>query len=80
MKQNPKLRSDNLAMDLCFRIERMCRYSPLDTKEVDGQTMKDRGIVEGLYVFYRKEGQSEEVSARFARANAIRLIMCEALS
>lgn len=72
--------NDKIAMDLCFRIERMCRYSPLDNKEMTGQSIKDRTIVSGLYAFYRKEGGSEEVSARRARANAIRLILNEELT
>lgn len=72
--------SDNkTAMDLCFRIERMCRYSPLDDQEVDGQSMEDRNIVAGLYKFYRNAGDGEEVAARKARAGAIRLVLGEML-
>lgn len=66
--------------DLCFRIERMCRYSPLDDNEIDGQSLKDRQIVAGLYYFYRHHGDSEEMAARKSRASAIRLILCEAFS
>jgi len=74
-------RADKIVMDLCFRIERMCRYSPLDDKEVDGQSMQDRRIVEGLYYFYKnKEGDDQEAAARKARANAIRLVLNEVLT
>jgi len=66
--------------DLCFRIERMCRYSPLSDNEIDGQSLNDRKIVEGLYYFYRHNGDSEELAARQSRANAIRLILFEAFS
>lgn len=71
--------ANETVMDLCFRIERMCRYSPLDDKEVDIQSTEDRMIVEGLYYFFRNKGCNQEVAARKARANAIRLIMSEVL-
>ncbi len=67
-------------MNMCFRIERMCRYSPLDDKEVDDQSMTDRKTVEGLYVFYRKDGKDENTAARQARAHAIRLVLNEVFS
>jgi hypothetical protein len=80
MDKSPKRRENKVLMDLCFRIERMCRYSPLDDKEVDGESMKDRNIVEGFYSFYKGEGDDQEVAARKARANAIRMILNESLS
>ena len=69
-----------IIMDLCFRIERMCRYSPLDDEEVDGQSMQDRKIVEGLYYFYTNKGDDSKNAAKKARATAIRLILCEVFS
>ncbi len=69
-----------VVMDLCFRIERMCRYSPLDDKEVDKQSMQDRRIVEGLYYFYKDKGDNQETAARKARANAVRLVLSEVFS
>jgi len=78
---DPRRRANKIVMDLCYRIERMCRYSPLDDKEVDDQSMTDRKTVEGLYVFYRnKNGCDEDTAARQARANAIRLVLNEVLS
>lgn len=71
---------DDTVMDLCSRIERMCRYAPLDDQEVVEQSIRDRGIVEGLYVFYRNKGRDENVAARMARVNAIRLLLAEVLS
>ncbi len=71
-------RTGSISMNMCFRIERMCRYSPLDSKEAGEQAMKDRHIVAGLYEFYRAQGDEPEASARKARANAVRLIMNEA--
>ncbi len=71
---------DKKAMDLCHRLERMCRYSALDTKEVDGQSMKDRDVVAGLYKFFRDAGDNEVASEKKARAGAIRLILCETLT
>lgn len=73
-------RANQIIMDLCFRIERMCRYSPLDDKEISDQSMTDRQKVEGLYVFYRNQDETQEIAARKARANAIRLLLCEVLS
>jgi len=78
-KDGKKDQSEKIVMDLCYRIERMCRYSPLDTKEVDDQSMEDRKTVEGLYVFYKKDNDTPEQAARKSRANAIRLLLCEAL-
>ena len=72
--------ADKLLMDLCHRIERMCRYSPLDDKEVNPKVMSDRNIVAGLYAFYKRNGQDEETAARKARANAIRLVLNEVFS
>ncbi len=77
---DPRRRANKIVMDLCFRIERMCRYSPLDDKEIDDQSMTDRKTVEGLYVFYRKDGSDENSAARRARANAIRLVLNEVFS
>ncbi len=73
-------KAENLIMDLCFRIERMCRYAPLDAQETQGDAMDDRQIVSGLYIFYRNEGDDEEQSAKKARANAIRLVLSDAFS
>lgn len=78
--EDPSKRANKIVTDLCFRIERMCRYSPLDDKEVDDQSMTDRKIVEGLYVFYRKNGSEEDSAARQARINAIRLVLNEVFS
>jgi hypothetical protein len=69
-----------LVMDLCFRIERMCRYSPLDDKEIDDQSMKDRNIVAGLYQFFKNKGDDQNLAAKKARANAIRLVLNEVFS
>lgn len=80
MEKDLKRRANQVVMDLCFRIERMCRYSPLDDKEIDKQSLRDRNIVSGLYIFYRNQGDDQEVAARKARANAIRLILNEAFS
>ena len=70
-------KANQAIMNLCFRIERMCRYSPLEAKEVDDQSMNDRTIVEGLYCFYRSRGDTEDMAAKKSRANAIRLILNE---
>lgn len=80
MAKDPRHRANQIVMDLCFRIERMCRYSPLDDKEISDQSIADRRTVEGLYIFYRNQDNGEEISARRARANAIRLLLCEVLS
>lgn len=80
MAREIKRRTSRVSMDLCFRIERMCRYSPLDDKEFNKNSMADRRIVEGLYHFYKGENDDPETVARQARANAIRLLLCEALS
>lgn len=72
--------SDDAVMDLCFRIERMCRYAPLDDKEVDEESIRDRRIVEGLYTFHRRKGEEKDVAAKISRANAIRLVLAEVLS
>lgn len=76
----PLRRKKSIDMGLCFRIERMCRYSPLDNGEMDQRSIKDREIVEGLYCFYRNQGDDQEGAARKSRANAIRLILNEVLS
>lgn len=77
-----KLNSEahKILMSLCFRIEKMCRYSPLDTQEVNDQSMKDRNIVEGFYCFFKDKGDNQEVAARKGRANAIRIILTDSLS
>lgn len=80
MTGDTKRRASKVVMNLCFRIERMCRYSPLDDKEISDQSMADRQKVEGLYVFYRNQDETQEIAARKARANAIRLLLCEVLS
>lgn len=80
MTQDQKRRMNQINMDLCFRIERMCRYSPLDNKEVNEQSMKDRNILEEFYNFYRDNGDDQEIAARKARANAVRIILNELLS
>ena len=80
VEKDKKKIAEKIIMDLCFRIERMCRYSALDDKEVSDQSMADRGKVEGFYNFYKKENDSPEAASRKARANAIRLILCEALT
>lgn len=77
---DPRRRANKIVMDLCYRIERMCRYAPLDDKEVSDQSMTDRKTVEGLYVFYRKDGKDTDTAARQARANAIRLVLNDVLS
>ncbi len=77
---DPRRRANKIVMDLCYRIERMCRWSPLDDKEVNDLSMTDRKTVEGLYVFYRKDGKDENTAARQARANAIRLVLNEVFS
>ena len=77
---DPRRRANKIVMDLCYRIERMCRWSPLDDKEVNDQSMTDRKTIEGLYVFYRKDGKDENTAARQARANAIRLLLNEVFS
>ncbi len=77
---DPRRRANKIVMDLCYRIERMCRYAPLDDKEVNDLSMTDRKTIEGLYVFYRKDGNDENTAARQARANAIRLVLNEVFS
>ena len=77
---DPKRRANKIVMDVCFRIERMCRYAPLDDKEVDAASMQDHRIVEGLYYFYKNKGDNQETAARKARANAVRLILNEVFS
>jgi hypothetical protein len=72
--------AEKLIMDLCFRIERMCRYAPLDEQEVQEGAVDDRSIVAGLYRFYRLQGDDKEQSAKKARANAIRLVLSEVFS
>jgi hypothetical protein len=66
--------------DLCDRIERMCRYSPLDEKEVEDQSMKDRDIILGLYRFHKSKGEKPDIAARKARVGAIRLVLNEVFS
>lgn len=80
MEKDPRRRANKIVIDLCFRIERMCRYSPLDDKEVNEKAMTDRRIVEGLYHFYKNQGDDQDTAARRARANAIRLILNEVFS
>jgi hypothetical protein len=80
MTQDPKRRANQMVMDLCFRIERMCRYSPLDDKEIDGQARKDRNVVAGLYQFYRNQSDNQDIASEKARANAIRLVLNEVFS
>lgn len=75
--KTPERKAEKMIEDLCYRIERMCRYSPLDDKEVDGQSMKDRTVVSKLYGFHRKKGESEDSAARKARMSAIRLVLNE---
>lgn len=77
---DPRRRANKIVMDLCYRIERMCRYSPLDEREVSDQSMTDRKTVEGLYVFYRRDGKDENTAARQARANAVRLVLNDVFS
>jgi hypothetical protein len=79
MDDDSKPCMEKITMDLCVRIEKMCRYSPLDEIEVREQEMDDRGTVAGLYAFYKRENDSPEVAARKARASAIRLLLREAL-
>ena len=74
---DPRREANQIVMDLCFRVERMCRYSPLDDEEVADQSMKDRNVVASLYSFYRDKGEDQETAARIARANAVRLILNE---
>ena len=66
-----------IIMDLCFRIERMCRYSSLDDKEITEQAILDRNIV---YYFYKNKGHDQGTVARKVRANVIRLILGEVFS
>ena len=80
MNKDQQLRAEEIIMDLCFRIECMCRYSPLDNQEVTDQAIMDRRIIEGLYVFYRNKGDEQNIAAKKARANAIRLILNEVFS
>jgi len=80
MSEDNQSRANKIIMDLCYRIERMCRYSPLDDKEVGEQSMADRKIVEGLYAFYKRENDTPEKAARKSRADAIRLLLCEAFA
>ncbi len=77
---DPRRRANKIVMDLCYRIERMCRYAPLDDKEISDQSMTDRKTVEGLYVFYRRDGKDERTAAKQARANAVRLVLNEVFS
>ena len=77
MDKQSKREANKILMSLCFRIEKMCRYSPLDNQEVNDQSMKDRNIVEGFYCFFKSKGDNQEVAARKARANAIRIIFTE---
>lgn len=81
MTQDPKLRADRnkIVMSLCFRIERMCRYSPLNNEEVSESAMSDRRIVEGFYHFYKNKSNDKEMANRQSRANAIRIILNEIL-
>jgi hypothetical protein len=57
----------------------MCRYSSLEGDEVSDQSIKDRHIVADLYVFYIKEGRDTEEAERFARANAVRVILLDVM-
>jgi len=75
--KDPKEQAREMVMDICCRIERMCRYSPLDDKEVGDESIKDRTIVAGLYRLYRNKGESEKAAGKLARINAIRLVLNE---
>lgn len=72
--------SNKMFADLCIRIERMCRYSPLDTEEMDWCVMKDRDVIAGLYKFYRDQGDDEKIAARKARISGIRFVLNEVLT
>lgn len=72
--------ANRVIIDPCYRIERICRDSPLDNKEVDEQSMNDRRIVEGLFTFYKNKGDIPYIALRKAKATTIRLILNEVLS
>jgi hypothetical protein len=72
--------ADRVLTDLCNRIERMCRYSSLDGKEMEDQSIKDRDIILGIYRFHRTKGDEPDIAARQARVDAIRLILNEVFS
>jgi len=78
--KDPRREANKIIIDLCRRIECMCRYSPLDGKEVGEQTMGDREIVSGLYKFYVDRGDDNDAAAKKARVTAIRLILNEVFS
>lgn len=80
MKDNKQEIATKIIVDLCYRIERMCRYSPLDDEEVVDQSMADRHTIEDLYSHYKNNNASPEQAARQARAEAIRLLLFETLS
>lgn len=75
----PEDQDNKVNLDICHRIERMCRYSSLEGNEVSDQSIEDRNIVADLYIFYKKEGRGTEEAERFARANAIRVILLEVM-
>lgn len=73
-------RPDKISMNLCYRIEHLCRHDSLDIKETSERSMKDRRIIEGFYCFYRQKGDNEVIALRKAQANAIRVILTEELT
>jgi hypothetical protein len=73
-------RASKITMNLCYRIERLCKRDSLNVKEVSERAMKDRRIVEGFYCFYRQKGDSETTALKKAQANAIRVILTEELT
>lgn len=77
MFDSPDGESEKLLTELCARIERVCRYSPLNDDEVDEESMDDRQTVEDLYYTYKMGGYDQDIAARKARADTIRLIMNE---
>lgn len=70
--------AEAVLVEICARIEKMCRYGQLSDKEADEQTMKDRNIVEGLYYSFKKKGDDKETAAIKSRTGAIKLVIKEA--
>lgn len=67
---------ETLLMELCRRIERICRCGSLTDDEIQTTTaMEDRQTVSLLYQHFRQQGKTQEVADQESRVYAIRLLL-----
>lgn len=78
MTENQNHKIEKIIVDLCFRIERMCRYSPLDNEEIDDQSMDDRRMIAKFYCRHIDRGENKEIAERKAKAQAISTAIVDA--